>query len=569
MGREDTRASTNAFTRQQLLSNSVAPRRGVRTLPSHTQQVLVVATLALFFPAMAIAEDAKGPPRCPERGWVPGLGTACLRSDGLFDLFGPDGEPLGTTHGPDPAFSPASGPSSPASSLPPRTPFCVSATAGTYYAQVIYARAFDDTDRYATAAPMIRNLVGGANAYVTGASALNGADIRVACTSGEVTVANAVLSTPKLAASFTTIVSNLQGQGWTNPKVKHWVFYDDTVGCVGCAGVGHIQNDDRAIVNNLNNGNAGPMFAVTFGYEDVRVMLHELSHTLGAVQNTSPHNTGGFHCTDGQDTMCYNDNGPRGDQYTTSACPLAEVYDCNRDDYFNTAPPAGSYLATHWNLGSSIHRYYVFTRPRMVEVTCGPRVEVDVNVTCSFRANDDSAGLYYTVDWGDGTTTRLPSTGTVAPGVTQTATHAWSTEGVKVVGAVATDDAVPALTSNPRSTIQKVGDVIPPTVEILDPINNHVYQGCTKQGVNGSAITGPIFYKRGCARANVTDEDTGVASVKFYFANALVGTLTSAPYQVEFPITTTQFAAQVRVVALDNAGNSGLDIQSVTLAVRE
>src|SRR3954454_13209853 len=98
-------------------------------------------------------------------------------------------------------------------------------------------------------------------------------------------------------------------------------------------------------------------------------MLHEVSHTLGAVNYSAPHTTRAAdltprgHCTDGYDVMCYAD-GPNPDPaavYTNTACPaiagsagMTQTYDCHGDDYFNPSPPAGSYLATHWNLYNSI-----------------------------------------------------------------------------------------------------------------------------------------------------------------------------------------------------------------------
>lgn len=39
---------------------------------------------------------------------------------------------------------------------------------------------------------------------------------------------------------------------------------------------------------------------------------------------------------------------------------LAEQWDCGKNDYYNIAPAAGSYLATHWNLAISSF----VTRPR-------------------------------------------------------------------------------------------------------------------------------------------------------------------------------------------------------------
>ena len=93
--------------------------------------------------------------------------------------------------------------------------------------------------------------------------------------------------------------------------------------------------------------------------------LHEMSHNLGAVQWTAPHSTqpAGFnlprygHCWQGADVMCYTEDAGAAHamQYD---CPrvggaIPQAYDCGRDDYFNPAPPAGSYLATHWNVYDS------------------------------------------------------------------------------------------------------------------------------------------------------------------------------------------------------------------------
>jgi hypothetical protein len=89
--------------------------------------------------------------------------------------------------------------------------------------------------------------------------------------------------------------------------------------------------------------------------------LHEMTHNLGAVQWGAPHSTqplGGSspqygHCWQGADVMCYVEDGgaAHGMQQDCAGLPgaIPQNYDCGRDDYFNPAPAAGSYLATHWN----------------------------------------------------------------------------------------------------------------------------------------------------------------------------------------------------------------------------
>jgi hypothetical protein len=46
--------------------------------------------------------------------------------------------------------------------------------------------------------------------------------------------------------------------------------------------------------------------------------------------------------------MCYED-GP--ETVLQNVCPFTheQLLDCNGDDYFNTNPPAGSFLRSHWN----------------------------------------------------------------------------------------------------------------------------------------------------------------------------------------------------------------------------
>jgi hypothetical protein len=74
---------------------------------------------------------------------------------------------------------------------------------------------------------------------------------------------------------------------------------------------------------------------------------HSTAPTTGA--DRSPYG----HCWQGADVMCYLENSGAAhemrDDCATFAGTIDQSYDCGRDDYYNPAPAAGSYLATHCN----------------------------------------------------------------------------------------------------------------------------------------------------------------------------------------------------------------------------
>jgi hypothetical protein len=111
------------------------------------------------------------------------------------------------------------------------------------------------------------------------------------------------------------------------------------------------------------------------------VMLHEITHNLGGVQQSAPHKTAGWHCWDGADVMCYDDLTSGSELYTTGLCPtganaIPQTYDCGHDDYYNPDPAPGSYLATHWN----VYRSAFMGRCSELGMACGDNIVPTVPV---------------------------------------------------------------------------------------------------------------------------------------------------------------------------------------------
>ncbi|MFI9323064.1 RICIN domain-containing protein [Kitasatospora aureofaciens] len=141
----------------------------------------------------------------------------------------------------------------------------------------------------------------------------------------------------------------LAAQGFNRKDRKYMMFTDAKVYC----GIGTFAGDERSGQDNLSN--FGPSYGRTdSGCWSGTTAAHELGHNLGAVNNSAPNSSKAGHCTDEWDIMCYSD-APYYPQMRT-VCPDRahdDRLDCNHDDYYNTNPAPGSYLATHWNVANN------------------------------------------------------------------------------------------------------------------------------------------------------------------------------------------------------------------------
>jgi pre-peptidase len=290
------------------------------------------------------------------------------RSPRAFDrraVLGPDHDDLGNghykvrlrngkvvyTHGPD--FAESHG-----MSIGPGDPERAPACATDYYQHVLYARPAAASDRYATVKAQIQASMRRVNAVLNEASLASGnttGDYKVLCDgSGQIAVGQ---FTNAASSSLTDIINAATAAGFNKPNVNYSIFYDGS-GPSGTCGIGTLYWDERLTSNNYNNLGGG--FATSYAGCWEMIPMHENGHNMGAVQFYAPNGTGsGAHCQDEQDVMCYADGGSR---FTglIQRCTDEVKFDCGYDDYFDSAPETGEYLANHWNLGSPLNRFIKF-----------------------------------------------------------------------------------------------------------------------------------------------------------------------------------------------------------------
>lgn len=230
--------------------------------------------------------------------------------------------------------------------------------------KVIYAYPSDRPNRFATMRDLIQADARDMTDLVLGAAGQTKTlrfDVGTKCGAGYVDILSIRL--PRTAAAYRQLPAGSrmnQLRTDLSPSVasmvgkrNYLVYADATSAGDGVAGIATVYVDDRPGANNAANN--GGLWAMAFGDGNdpnflgsrLTTVLHEVTHNLGAVQDSAPHSTGAGHCSDESDVMCYDDGGPTADM--TNPC-AQQAYDCGADDYFNPAPAAGSYLDTHWNV---------------------------------------------------------------------------------------------------------------------------------------------------------------------------------------------------------------------------
>jgi alpha-tubulin suppressor-like RCC1 family protein len=223
--------------------------------------------------------------------------------------------------------------------------------------QLVYARSSDVADRYSQIITSFQQAAAAMDAVFNASAAETGGVRHVRFVTDAAchpTVANVVMSTTG-DDDFGSTVNELRAQGYTRSDRKYLVWVDANVYC----GIAQVYSDEKAATTNTSNGITSVQGEVArvdngcWALAGQSVEAHEVMHTLGGVQTSAPNSTPYNHCSDEYDRMCYSDGSGVAMRVVCPSPAHDNVFDCNHDDYFNTAPPAGSYLATHWNTANS------------------------------------------------------------------------------------------------------------------------------------------------------------------------------------------------------------------------
>lgn len=254
--------------------------------------------------------------------------------------------------------------------------------------QALYVRAEGTPSNYARFGPSFQEYARRANTLIIESSYRHGQarSIRFVTDSGckvsvpEVTIPN---GSDDL---FGDTVAALKQKGYNRVDRKYmvWLDYDYSKDPTPACGWGSVYNDSSPSAS--NGANKGPTFGLTGnGCWGRGTESHELLHNLGAVQNDAPNTDNSSHCTDEWDRMCQVSDGVT----LRYICGVSQqnLFDCNGDDYFNTATniPSSNYLSNHWNSANNAYFIRGGTPPR-------DTVKPAVATFPDFKPNDTITG---------------------------------------------------------------------------------------------------------------------------------------------------------------------------------
>jgi hypothetical protein len=307
--------------------------------------VAITAYLAGIAVALAVLGGSDGPGDVLAAGTCESVGLISVGDTGLC-THGPDPAPPGE----DPAtISPAEfGPAADFSSA-----VCTGTGTDGRRVQVIYARRFDAPNRLNEYLSSFRTWSAQASQIYTDSAAQTGGEryLRFVHDSGCVIDVDSVTLSAAGASDFNTMVGELTAKGYSSSNRKYLVFLD--VNNDDICGLGTVYPDDSAGTGNTNNVVRGYALIYNGCWSNTRTIVHELGHNFGAVQASAPNATSWSHCTDEWDIMCYEDGSGERMVVTCPDTTYQGLLDCNHNDYFHTNPPAGNYLASHWNVARS------------------------------------------------------------------------------------------------------------------------------------------------------------------------------------------------------------------------
>jgi len=114
------------------------------------------------------------------------------------------------------------------------------------------------------------------------------------------------------------------------------------------------------------------------------------------VQNSAPNASGWFHCIDEYDIMCYRDSSTTPPMRVDCAEPSLDStrFDCGHNDYFNTNPASGSYLANFWNAANNRFLITDSTGPT-VDVPPPPPPVADISPQPTTQDKKDKKGKHH------------------------------------------------------------------------------------------------------------------------------------------------------------------------------